>query len=148
MHKKASGLERDKDMVHTIMKSAKQEFLDAMQALRGKKDEYKELKQMNEEERKRIKEDERKAASFKFSKMEKKQPFLPNLNVKENFEPFKTKEVGEKYIDARQKYQLLFPQKAFEKEKKFTYTRNKTNYFQKPVGQEADKYDEEAKKAF
>jgi hypothetical protein len=41
MHKKASGLERDKDLVHTIMKSAKQEFLDALQALRDKKDEYK-----------------------------------------------------------------------------------------------------------
>ncbi len=101
MHKKATGMDRDKDEVHIAMKSAKQEFLDALQALRGKKDEYKDLKKENEEERKRMKEEERKAASFKFSKMEKKQPFLPNLNVKEYYEPFKTKEVGEKYLDSR-----------------------------------------------
>jgi hypothetical protein len=91
------------------MKSAKQEFLEAMQALRGKKEEYKDLKKENEEERKRLKIEEKKAASFKFSKMEKKQSFLPNLNVKEHFETFKSKEVGEKFIDSRQKYQMLFP---------------------------------------
>lgn len=83
------------------MKSAKQEFIDALQALRGKKDEYRDLKKQNEEERKRLKEEEKKANSFKFSKMEKKQSFLPSLNQKEAFEPFKTKEVGEKYLDSR-----------------------------------------------
>lgn len=43
-----------------------------MQALRAKKDEYRDLKKANEEERKRLKEEEKKANSFKFSKMEKK----------------------------------------------------------------------------
>lgn len=72
MHKKATGLERGNDDVHAIMKSAKEEFLQAMQALRGKKDEYRDLKKQNEEERKLMKEEERKANSFKFTKMEKK----------------------------------------------------------------------------
>lgn len=60
----------------------------AMEALRGKKEEYKDLKRQNEEERKRLKEEERQASSFKFSKMEKKHSFLPSIHEKEVFHPF------------------------------------------------------------
>lgn len=100
-----------------------------MDALKGKKEEYRELKKFNEEERKRLKEEERKANSFKFSKMEKKEPFLPSIHSKGFFEGFKTGEVGEKYIDSRQKYELLFPDRAFEKTKKFIYPKAASNYF-------------------
>lgn len=51
-------------------------------------------------------------------------------------------------MDSRQKYQLMFPQKCFEKKLKFDYTKQSYPYFKTPVGQEADKYDEELKKAF
>ena len=104
MYKKASGVERASEEVHTVMKSAKQEFLESMQALRAKKDEYRELKQLNELERKRMKVEEKKASSFKFSKMEKKTAFLPSIHQREVFEGFKTNEVGEKFLDSRQKY--------------------------------------------
>eukprot|EP00347_Sterkiella_histriomuscorum_P011236 403373226 len=129
------------------MKSAKEEFLRSMNALKEKKEEYKDLKKFNEEERKRIKIEEKKASSFKFSKMEKKTPFLPAINQKEVFDPFKTNEVGEKYIDSRKKYQMIFPDRALEKNKKFAYTQSATSYFQTPQGQEKDHYDENLKKA-
>ena len=102
MFKKISGhQERTNDHVNTQMQSAKDEFMKAMEALRGKKEEYKDLKRQNEEERKRMKEEQRKANSFKFSKMEKKQSFLPSIHEKEVFHPFQTNEVGEKFIDSR-----------------------------------------------
>lgn len=91
--------------------------------------------------------EEKKANSFKFSKMEKKTPFLPAINQKEVFEGFKTNEVGEKYLDSRQKYQIIFPQKAFERIKKFNYTNTASSYFKTPIGQETDVYDENLKKA-
>ena len=111
------------------MRTAKQEFLDAMQHLRNKKDEHKDIKKQNDEERKKIKEEERKANSFKFSKMEKKIPFLPSIKQREGFEEFKTNNVNEMFMDSRQKYQLLFPQKCFEKKLKFDYTKHSANYF-------------------
>ena len=135
MYKKITGHEgRDQEQVHTLMKSAKQDFLDALDALKAKKQEYRDLKQNNEAERKQMKIEEKKAKSFKFSKMEKKQPFLPAIHEKEVFHGFQSKEVGEKYLDSRQKYQLLFPQRAFEKKKKFIRPKAATAYFQKPVG--------------
>ena len=41
----------------------------------------------------------------------------------------------------------MFPQKAFEKSKKFAYTNSASSYFKTPVGQETDIYDENLKKA-
>ena len=80
MNKKVSGHEgREKDIVHEAMKSAKEEFLKSMEQLKGKKEEYKDIKKSNDEERKRIAIEEKKANSFKFSKMEKKMPFFPSL---------------------------------------------------------------------
>ena len=48
-------------------------------------------------------EEERKARSFKFTKMEKKTPFLPSIKQREGFEGFKTLAPGEKYLDSRPK---------------------------------------------
>jgi hypothetical protein len=44
MQKTISGNNREKDEVVEKMKSAKQEFLDALHHLRDKKDEYKDIK--------------------------------------------------------------------------------------------------------
>jgi len=129
------------------MQQSKQDFLHVIEALKGKKEEYKGLKQFNNDERKRLKEEEKKANSFKFTKMVKKEPFLPSIHEKEHFEGFKSKEVGEKYIDSRQKFELLFPERAFEKKKKFVRPKAASNYFQRPIGQELDSYDEPLKKA-
>lgn len=90
MNKFISGHERDHTDVHSQMRSAKQEYLDSMVHLRGKKDEYKDLKKENDEERKRLRIEEKKAASFKFGKMEKQVPFLPSIVNTPHFEEFKT----------------------------------------------------------
>ena len=107
------------------------------------------MKRANDEERKRLLDEERKARSFKFTKMEKMKPFLPALKEKEGFEGFKTLAPGEKYLDSRPKHQILFPERALEKGLKFRYTGFNTggDFFGKCVGQENDKYDEEMKKA-
>lgn len=51
-----------------------------------------------------LKEEERKARSFKFTKMEKKTPFLPSIKSREGFDGFTTLAPGEKYLDSRPKY--------------------------------------------
>lgn len=107
------------------------------------------MKRANDEERKRLLDEERKARSFKFTKMEKMKAFLPGLKEREGFEGYQTLAPGEKYLDSRPKYQILFPERAKEKGLKFNYTGLNTggNFFMKCVGQEFDKYDEEMKKA-
>ena len=107
------------EAVHVAMKGAKQAYMETMEALRAKKDEHKDIKRANNEERKILMEEERKARSFKFTKMEKKTAFLPSIKAREGFDGFKTLAPGEKYLDSRQKYQLLFPQRALEKGLKY-----------------------------
>jgi hypothetical protein len=94
------------------------------------------MKRANEDERKVLLEEERKAKSFKFTKMEKKASFLPALKEREGFEGYKTLAPGEKYLDSRQKLQLLFPMRALEKGLKFTYSGGNTGgaFFKRPVG--------------
>ena len=152
MYKKISGQDDMLGMeaVHRVMKNAKNQFLDTMDQLRAKKDEYKDIKKQNDEERRILLEEERKAKSFKFTKMEKKTPFLPSIKQREGFEGYKSLAPGEKFLDSRPKYQILFPQRALEKGLKFKqYIGGNTggDFFQKMVGQENDKYDEEMKKA-
>jgi hypothetical protein len=62
------------------------------------------MKRSNDDERKRLLEEERKAKSFKFTKMEKKHAFLPALKEREGFEGFQTLAPGEKYLDSRPKF--------------------------------------------
>ena len=85
------------------MRSAKQAYNETMAQLKEKKGEYQEMKRANEQERKVLLEEERKAKSFKFTKMEKKAPFFPALKEREGFEKFKSIAPGEKYLDSRDK---------------------------------------------
>lgn len=141
------------DAVHKVMKAKKNEFLQTMTQLRNKKDEANEIKRMNDEERKVLQEEERKAKSFKFTKMEKKTPFLPSIHQREGFEGFKPIAPGEKYLDSRPKLQILWPNRALEKgeiNKTYkNYIGGNTGgaFFAKMTGQENDKYDEVLKKA-
>ena len=81
--------------------------------------------------------------------MEKMKAFLPGLKEREGFEGYKSLAPGEKYLESRPKYQILFPERAKEKGLKFAYTGFNTggDFFMRCVGQEFDKYDEEMKKA-
>ncbi len=95
------------------------------------------MKRANEDERKALMEEERKAKSFKFTKMEKKAAFLPALKEREGFEGYKSLAPGEKYLDSRPKLQILFPQRATEKGLKFQYVgggNSGTHFFGKLVG--------------
>ena len=94
------------------------------------------MKRANEDERKVLLEEERKAKSFKFTKMEKKASFLPALKEREGFNGYTSLAPGEKYLDSRKKQQLLFPQRALEKGIKFNYSGGNSggNFFKRPVG--------------
>ena len=61
--------------------------------------------------------------------MEKKHAFLPSIHQREGFEGYKSLAPGEKYLDSTKKYNLMFPDKTFEKLKKFTYTKHAGSYF-------------------
>ena len=138
------------DLTTKHMRTAKQAYIETMEQLKAKKGEYQDMKRANDEERKRLLDEERKAKSFKFTKMEKMKPFLPGLKEREGFEEgYQSLAPGEKYLDSRPKFQILFPDRAKEKGLKFNYTGLNTggNYFMKCVGQEFDQYDEEMKKA-
>ena len=76
------------EQVFAVMRSAKQAYQETMGQLRAKKEEYHEMKRQNEDERKVLLEEERKAKSFKFTKMEKKAAFLPALKEREGFEGY------------------------------------------------------------
>lgn len=138
------------EAVCQVMRSAKERFMQTMTQLRAKKGEHQEIKRANDEERKQLMEEERKAKSFKFTKMEKKTPFLPSIKQREGFADYTSLAPGEKFMDSRTKYQILFPQRALEKGSTFKpYIGGNTggDFFAKMVGQENDKYDEVLKKA-
>jgi hypothetical protein len=97
------------EAVFAVMRGAKQAYSDTMGQLKAKKEEYQDMRRANDDERKLLLEEERKAKSFKFTKMEKKAPFLPALKDREGFHGFTALAPGSKYLDSRAKLQLLFP---------------------------------------
>jgi len=142
-----------KEAVARVMKAAKDRFGETMNQLRAKKEEHKDIKRANDEERKQLQDEERKARAFKFTKMEKKAAFLPSIKSREGFDGFVTMAPGEKFLESKQKLQILWPQRALEKGE---ITRSYKNYiggntggdfFNRLPGQEFDKYDEVLKKA-
>ena len=67
---------------------------------------------------------------FKFTKMEKRIPFFPSLTAKGEFDDrTKFNGVGISYLDSTAKHQLLFPAKAFEKDKKWAHNSYSSNLF-------------------
>jgi hypothetical protein len=73
------------EAVCASMRAAKERYNETMSQLRAKKEEHRDIKRQNDEERKQLLEEERKARAFKFTKMEKKLPFLPALKQREGF---------------------------------------------------------------
>ena len=75
--------------------------------------EYIQIKAMNELEREEMKREERMAKSFKFTKMSKKVPFLPSLHQKGELQDGITSiDRDVKYIDDRDKTKLIQPDRA------------------------------------
>ena len=75
--------------------------------------------------------EEKKAQSFRFTKMTKKDPFLPTLNEKKNFDKFGSIDAQEKFLECKKKYFILFPDRAFENQKRFDYINSASAYFAK-----------------
>ena len=60
------------------------------------------MKKDKELEKKKLRIEEKKANSFKFTKMEKRIPFFPTLQSKGNFHPLNPRE--DEYLDSREKF--------------------------------------------
>ena len=109
----------------------------------NKKDEHADIKKENEVARAVLKNEERMAKAFKFTKMSKKTPFLPSLNQKGYYSVCTSMDNKEGYRDHRERESLLFPArvKDFSRQMKL----NKTcdgKYFNMAAGREIDKFDE------
>jgi hypothetical protein len=81
-----------------------------------------------------MKQDQKLANQYKFKKMEKKTPFFPVLAINGPFMAAKSNDVDDKYLDSRKKFTLLFPDKTFEKIKKWHNIKYAPGYFKKMEG--------------
>ena len=100
-----------------LVKQAHKDFKDSLVHLRGKKEEYKEIKKEYAAEREELKREARIAKMFKFTKMTKKISFLPALKSSdEGFQPMTSLCIGDEYVAWRDKNKLVFPDRAFEKQ--------------------------------
>lgn len=101
--------------------------------------------QENELEREEIRKQEKIASMFKFGKMAKKHCFMPSLNTREEFcaEYIKSYDNKIPYTEGRDRESLIFPKRAKDWSKKWNLQKTcDGNYFQTPVGQEFDRYDD------
>ena len=132
MNKKITGVEQEYDLegVRNRMREANQNFQAYSQGFVDKKQEYKEMKQENDLEREQLRKEEKMAKSFKFTKMSKKVPFLPALNTRGFIQkdPLTSIDNQVNYRDYRDIEKLIFPDKVFEKEKKFKLSGTFGNY--------------------
>ena len=95
------------------------------------------MKADNELEREEMKRQAKMAASFKFTKMSKKTPFFPTLDVRGQLQVGYVASNDNKlpYLDGRVREALIFPSKV--KDNSETFALQKTcdgSYFTTPVG--------------
>ena len=79
------------------------------------------MKDMNNLEREQMRKEEKMAKSFKFTKMTKKVDFLPALHTRGFLQkdPITSIDNEVHFKDHRDREKLVFPDKVFEKDKKF-----------------------------
>lgn len=119
MYKKITGV--DENTVRDRQRDGKQQMIDYLEHLKGKKDEYRGMKAANEAEREEMRRQEKQAASFKFTKMSKKAPFFPTLHTRGNLEEkyVTSADNDTSYIEGRTKEALIFPKRVKDFSKQF-----------------------------
>ena len=101
--------------------------------------------QANEVEREEMRKQEKIASMFKFGKMAKKHVFMPSLHTREEIHVEYIKSYDNKipYTEGRAREALIFPKKVKDYTKEWDLAKTcDGNFFQTPVGQEFDKYDD------
>ena len=138
MWKKISGTHEDNELeaVRERARNARSEFQGMVNHYKDLRQEYIQIKQMNELEREELKREERMAKSFKFTKMSKKVPFLPSLHQKGELQDGVTSvDKGVGYIDDRDKTALIQPDRVRERKSKFNLVSTQNlGYIDRPVG--------------
>ena len=142
MWKKISGVQTDKETVRDHLRNARKDYVKSVEHFHDKKDEHKQLKEINEQLRNEMKREERMAKSFKFTTMKKRTPFLPSLQQKGQLEEGVTSiDKGDGYRDDRTKQALIHPDKVKEKKKFGLNTTCDGDFFKKEAGREIDQFD-------
>lgn len=98
-----------------LVREARKEFQDSLVHLRGKKDEYRDIKKANEVEREALKREARIAEMFKFTKMTKKISFLPALKSNGYLKDTNGISVGTTFMAHRDMSQIASPARSYEK---------------------------------
>jgi hypothetical protein len=143
MYKKITGVDEENcrvNMAHSVS-----DFKSYVSQLSASKDLDAQRRHENDQERARIRKEQKDAAMFKFGKMTKAKPFFPTLNTKGYLqkEPMTSFEKGLPYTEGREKESLLFPTRAKDYSKLFGLQKTcDGNFFSKPVGREIDQFDE------
>lgn len=124
------------EAVRTRMRQASANFENYYSHFVDKKAEHYEIKRMNDLERAQIRKEQKQANAFKFTKMSKKVPFLPALNQTGYLEnpPVTSIDHNVAYMPGRDKEKLVFPDKVFERTKKFKLNPAFGSYLSRPVG--------------
>lgn len=150
MYKQISGIVTDKEVCREALRKARGDYVDSVIHFANKKDEHKELKDINEQLRTEMKREERMAKSFKFTTMKKRTPFLPSLKQKGQLEDKVTAiDKGETFRDDRVKQALIHPDRVKDRSKKFALTTTcDGDIFTKEAGREIDQFDEHLMKYF
>ena len=87
-------------------------------------------------------EDERTAQMFKFTKMKKKEPFLPSLKLRGYFENAQALvPIHGPNMDYRDREALIFPDRIKERSRKWKLQPSASRFFTKPAGREVDVFD-------
>ncbi|CAI2379442.1 unnamed protein product [Moneuplotes crassus] len=148
MYKKVSGYTepQDTDKVKEEVVKGRENFFEVMGQLRGKKDEYKEIKEKRVKRMKDQAKEEKESQKFKFGAMERKDPFKNAVRWKGYFQ--KQVEIHEPARDYREREALIFPDKVKEHHRDVFRKSDPTGYFTKMVGREVDKYDQDKQKYF
>jgi len=151
MYKKVSGYveKQESDVVKSQVLNNRDDFFATLEQLKGKKQEYKQIKDKRQKRMKDQEKEEKNVQMFKFGKMKKKDPFLNTVKKKGFFQ----KEtdivpVHEPARDYREREALIFPDKVKNNSKKWEYQGHRLDYFNKMAGREIDEFDDEKVKFF
>ena len=131
------------------VEQGRDEFFQTLEHLKGKKEEYKDIKEKRQKKMLDQEKEEKNIQKFKFGKMKKKDPFWNSVKTIGYFEKeTKAVQIHEPARDYREREALIFPNKVKDNTKQWKYQGHKKDYMQRMVGRETDKIDPDKLKFF
>jgi hypothetical protein len=127
----------------------REDFFATLEHLKGKKEEYHQIKQKREKKMLDEEREQKNIQKFKFGKMKKKDPFMNAVQTIGYFQ--KETEAVQKHEparDYREREALIFPDRIKNHTKKWEYQGHRSDYLKKMPGREIDQFDQDKVKFF